>query len=76
MFNLGFVDILLIIVSIALIILVALQSSNDDIGSALSGAKNDENKNRKVRGIEAHIVRATYTFSVAFIVLAAITLIR
>ena len=75
MFTLGLVDILLIIVSIVLIVLVAIQSSKDDIGSALSGASSDLFKNQKERGVEVYIVRATYAFSVAFIVLAAITLI-
>jgi len=75
MFTLGLIDVLLIIVSFILIILVALQSSQDDIGSALSGASTDQMKGRKERGIEVHIVRATYVFSVAFIALAALTLI-
>jgi len=76
MFNLGLVDYLLIAVSIVLIILVALQSSKDDIGSALSGAKSELFKNQKERGIEVYIVRATYTFSVIFVLLAAVTLFR
>jgi len=74
-FTLGLIDILLIIVSIILIILVAMQSSKDDIGSALSGASSELFKNQKERGVEVYIVRATYAFSVAFIVLAALTLI-
>lgn len=76
MFNLGIVDILLIIVSICLIVLVAIQNSKDDIGSALSGAKSELFKNQKERGIEAYIVKATYAFSIAFIVLTAVTLVR
>ena len=75
MFTLGLIDILLIIVSIVLIILVAMQSSKDDIGSALSGASSELFKNQKERGVEVYVVRATYAFSVAFIVLAALTLI-
>ena len=74
MFTLGFIDILLIIVSVILIILVAMQSSKDDIGSALTGASSELFKNQKERGVEVYIVRATYIFSVLFIGLAALTL--
>ena len=76
MFSLGVIDILLIIVSVVLIVLVAMQNSKDDIGSAFSGASSELFKNQKERGVEVYIVRATYAFSVAFIVLAALTLIR
>lgn len=74
MFTLGVIDILLIIVSIILIVLVAMQNSKDDIGSALTGANSELFKNQKERGVEVYIVRATYTFSVIFIVLASVTL--
>ena len=76
LFELGIIDILLIIVSIILIILVAMQSSKDDLGSALTGAANSELfKHQKERGAEVYIVRATYTFSIAFIALATLTLL-
>jgi len=74
MFELGFIDILIIIVSIILIALVALQSSKDDLGSALTGANSDLFKNQKERGAEVYIVRATYTFSIVFIILATLVL--
>lgn len=75
MFELGIIDILLIIVSIILIILVAMQNSKDDIGSALTGGSSELFKNQKERGIEVYIVRLTYIFSGAFIVLATLLLI-
>ena len=73
-FQLGIIDILLIIVSIVLVILVAMQSSKDDIGSALTGASSELFKHQKERGAEVYIVRATYAFSVAFIALASLAL--
>ena len=75
MFALGIIDILLIIVSIILIILVAMQNSKDDIGNALTGTNSELFKNQKERGIEVYIVRATYVFSVAFIALAILLLL-
>ena len=75
MFVLGFLDILLIIVSIILIILVAIQSSKDDLGSALTGTNSELFKNQKERGVEVYIVRATYFFSFALIVLTALRLL-
>ena len=75
MFELGIIDILLIVVSIVLIILVAMQNSKDDLGSALTGASSELFKYQKERGVEVYIVRATYVFSIAFIVLAALLLL-
>ena len=75
LFELGIIDILLIIVSIILIILVAMQNSKDDIGSALTGANSELFKHQKERGVEVYIVRATYAFSVAFIALATLLLL-
>jgi len=75
LFQLGIVDILLIIVSIILIILVAMQSSKDDLGSALTGANSELFKHQKERGVEVYIVRATYGCAIVFIVLAAIRLL-
>ena len=75
LFELGILDILLIIVSIGLIILVAMQNSKDDIGSALTGANSELFKNQKERGVEVYIVRITYGFAIAFIVLATLLLL-
>ena len=75
MFELGIIDILLIIISIVLIILVAMQNSKDDIGSALTGANSELFKHQKERGLEVYIVRLTYAFSIAFIALAALVFV-
>lgn len=75
LFQLGIIDILLIIVSIILIALVAMQNSKDDIGSALTGANSELFKHQKERGAEVYIVRATYGFAIAFIVLAFLILL-
>ena len=73
LFQLGIIDYLLIVVSIILIGLVAMQNSKDDIGSALTGAASSELfKQQKERGVEVYIVRATYGFSIAFIVLTTL----
>lgn len=69
-FELGIIDYGIIIVSIITVILVAMQNSKDDLGSALTGGNSELFKHQKERGAEAYIVRATYTFSIVFIVLA------
>jgi len=75
LFELGIIDISLIVVSIILVILVSMQSSKDDLGSALTGASSELFKNQKERGAEVYIVRITYVFSAAFIVLASLLLL-
>jgi len=75
LFEIGIIDILLIIVSIILVILVAMQNSKDDLGSALTGASSELFKHQKERGAEVYIVRATYACSIAFIALASLSLI-
>jgi len=75
MFVLGLLDILLIIVSIILVVLVAMQNSKDDIGSALTGTNSELFKNQKERGVEVYIVRSTYVFSFIFVILAALRLL-
>lgn len=73
MFQFNIIDIAFIIVSIVLIILVALQSQKQDLGDSLSGGNSELFKNQKERGAEVYIVRATYIFSVLFLVLGVIT---
>ncbi|MCL1991225.1 MAG: preprotein translocase subunit SecG [Defluviitaleaceae bacterium] len=75
LFELGIIDYLLIIVSIVLIILVAMQNSKDDIGSALTGANSELFKHQKERGVEVYIVRITYGFSLAFVALSTLILL-
>lgn len=71
-FELGIIDYAMIIVSIVIIILVALQNSKDDLGSALTGGNSELFKHQKERGAEVYIVRVTYTFAIAFITLATL----
>ena len=76
MFQMDIIDISMIIVSIILVILVALQNTKDDASSALTGSNSELFKNQKERGAEVYIVRATYAFSILFIILAAIIFVR
>ena len=71
-FELGFIDYAIIAISIIIIILVAMQNSKDDLGSALTGGNSELFKHQKERGAEVYIVRATYAFSIAFITLAVL----
>ena len=74
-FEIGFLDILLIILAIIIITLVAMQNSKDDLGSALTGAANSELfKHQKERGVEVYIVRATYISSIIFMAIALLLL--
>lgn len=63
-------DWLLLIVSIALILIIVLQNSKDDINNALSGEKSDLFANQKARGPEKVINRITMGLSIAFFLLA------
>lgn len=74
MFEFGILHVAMLIVSIVLIILVAIQSSKEDLSSALSGSNSELFKNQKERGAEVYIVRATYVFSFLFIIIGAIIL--
>lgn len=66
----GFIDVLLIIVSILLITLVVIQNSKDDAANAFSGEKSDLFSNKKERGFELILSRTTLTMSILFILLA------
>jgi len=76
MFEFGIFHIAMAVVSVILIILVAMQSSKEDLNSALSGSNSELFKQQKERGAEVYIIRATYTFSFLFIILGAIILFR
>ena len=73
-FELGLVDYLIIILAIILIVLVAMQNSKDDLGSALTGANSELFKHQKERGAEVYVVRATYICSIIFMSLALLAL--
>lgn len=66
-------DILIIIVTILLIGAVLLQQSHDDIKDAFSGEKSELFKNRKSRGLELFMVRATAVLSVLLIGLVIVS---
>lgn len=66
-------DYLIIIVSLLLIGAVLLQHSNDDIKDAFSGEKSELFKNRKSRGLELFLVRASFALGIllfAFVILS------
>jgi len=76
MYQLGILDVLLIIVSIVLIVLVAMQNSKQDLGDSLTGGNSELFKNQKERGAEVYIVRATYAFAIAFLLLGLVIFMR
>lgn len=67
------IDWFILIVSIALIVIVMLQNSKDDINDAFSGSKTDLFKNQKTRGIDLLLERTTMGVAVVFFVLVIIT---
>jgi preprotein translocase subunit SecG len=61
------VDFIAIISGVLLITAVLLQSSQDDIKDAFSGEKSELFKNKKTRGFELFLVRATLLFAVLLV---------
>ncbi|HOI85813.1 MAG TPA: preprotein translocase subunit SecG [Acholeplasmataceae bacterium] len=66
-------DILIVIVTILLIGAVLLQQSQDDIKDAFSGEKSELFKNRKSRGLELFLVRASAVLSLLLIGLVIVS---
>ncbi|AUD65003.1 preprotein translocase subunit SecG [Tenericutes bacterium MZ-XQ] len=62
------VDYIAIISTILLIIAVLLQSSEDNIQDAFSGEKSELFKNKKIRGMELFLTRASIILSIVMIV--------
>jgi preprotein translocase subunit SecG len=62
------VDWIAIISTILLIIAVLLQSSDDNIQDAFSGEKSELFKNKKIRGMELFLTRASIILSVLMVV--------
>lgn len=62
------VDYILLILAIALIVVVMMQNSKDDINDAFNGSKSELFKNQKTRGIELVLQRATIVIAVLFVV--------
>lgn len=61
------IDYIIIVLSIVMITLVLLQSSNDDMASAFSGEKSELFKNKKERGFELFLTRASVITAVLLI---------
>ena len=66
------IDWFILVVSIALIVIVMLQNSKDDINDAFSGSKTDLFKNQKTRGIDLLLERTTLGVAVVFFVLVIV----
>ena len=61
------VDYILLVLAIALIAVVMMQNSKDDINDAFNGSKSELFKNQKTRGIELVLQRATIVIAVLFV---------
>ena len=62
------VDYILLVLAIALIAVVMMQNSKDDINDAFNGSKSELFKNQKTRGIELVLQRATIVIALLFVV--------
>ena len=61
------VDYILLFLAIALIVVVMMQNSKDDINDAFNGSKSELFKNQKTRGLELVLQRATIVIAVLFV---------
>ncbi|MDE7264413.1 MAG: preprotein translocase subunit SecG [Anaeroplasmataceae bacterium] len=61
------IDYIVLILSIALIAIVMMQNSKDDINDAFNGSKSELFKNQKTRGVELVLQRATIVLGILFI---------
>jgi len=71
----GFIDYILLVVSLLLITVVVLQGSKDNINNAFSGEKSELFNNQKQRGYELIMSRVTLGLSLVFIVLAVFAMV-
>ncbi len=71
----GFLDWLLLGISVILIALVMLQESKDDVKNTFSGEKSELFKNQKQRGPELFMNRLTLGMSVVFAVVTILALV-
>ena len=69
---LAWYDWILLVVSMALILIIVLQNSKDDVNNTFSGEKSELFANQKARGAEKIINRLTAGLSIAFFILAII----
>ena len=70
----GWIDYVLLLVSLVLITLVVLQSSKDSAANAFSGEKSELFNNQKQRGFELIMNRTTLVVSVIFIALSILAI--
>ncbi len=68
------VDYLILAVGILLILVVAVQESQDNMQDAFSGEKSDLFKQQKARGIELFFIRSTFVLAVLFVGLIFLSL--
>lgn len=61
------IDYIVLILSIALIAIVMMQDSKDDINDAFNGSKSELFKNQKTRGLELVLQRTTIVLGALFI---------
>ncbi|MDE7161574.1 MAG: preprotein translocase subunit SecG [Anaeroplasmataceae bacterium] len=61
------IDYIIIVLSLALIAVVMMQDSKDDINDAFNGSKSELFKNQKTRGVELVLQRTTVVLAVLFI---------
>ena len=61
------IDYIIIVLSIALIVVVMMQDSKDDINDAFNGSKSELFKNQKTRGVELVLQRTTIVLAILFI---------
>jgi preprotein translocase subunit SecG len=71
----GFLDWLLLFISVLLIALVMLQESKDDVKNTFSGEKSELFKNQKQRGPELFMNRLTLGMSVIFALVTILALV-
>lgn len=67
------VDYLVIVLAVFLIAAVLLQNSDEDAASAFSGEKSELFKNKKDRGIDLILTRATLVITTLLIVLVVVS---
>jgi|GluameStandDraft_1065615.scaffolds.fasta_scaffold00564_3 preprotein translocase subunit SecG len=61
------IDYIVLVLSIALIAIVMMQNSKDDINDAFNGSKSELFKNQKTRGVELLLQRVTIVLGVLFV---------
>lgn len=68
-----FIDYVILIVSIFIILISALQSSNEDVMDAFTGGNKELFKNRKIQGAELILNWAMFGFGLALVVFVVVS---